>query len=90
MRALETAHEVLQGCWIRVCEGPQDLAGDPLPKELQKQWGDISVQVEHDRAEFNRRIQDYNQGIQQFPANLLAWLFRFKPAHRDKEMHDEH
>jgi LemA protein len=85
MRALETAHEVLHGSWIRVCGEPQDLAGSPLPEALQKQWWDISSQAERDRAEFKRRVQDYNQGIQQFPANLLAWLFRFKPAYWEKE-----
>jgi LemA protein len=86
MRALETAHEVLHDSWSRVCGEPQDLAGDPLPEELQKQWRDISLQAERDRVEFKRRVQDYNQGIQQFPANLLAWLFRFKPAYWEQEM----
>lgn len=85
MRALETAHEVLHGSWIRVCREPQDLAGDPLPEALQKQWEDISLQAERDRDEFKRRVQDYNQSIEQFPANLLAWLFRFKPAFWGKE-----
>ncbi len=86
MRALETAHEVLQGSWARVCGEPQDLAGDPLPEVLEKQWGEITLQADRGRDEFNRRIQDYNQGIQQFPANMLAWLFRFKPAYWKKEI----
>jgi LemA protein len=90
MRALETAHEALHGTWIRVCCEPQDLEGEPLPETLQKQWGDISLHAERDRAEFKHRVQDYNQGIQQFPANLLAWLFRFKPAYWEKKLHDEH
>lgn len=85
MGALETAHEVLHGSWIRVCGEPQDLAGDPLPEVLQKQWQDISLQADRDRDEFKHRVQDYNQGIEQFPANLLAWLFRFKPAYWEKE-----
>ena len=86
MRALETAHEVLHDSWARVCDEPQDLAGDPLPEALQKQWADIASQADHGREEFNRRIQDYNHGIQQFPANLLAWLFRLQPAYWEKEI----
>jgi LemA protein len=81
MRALETAHDVLQDAWVRVCGEPQDLAGASLPDTLQKQWESIALQVSHDRIDFNQRIQDYNRGIQQFPANLLAWLFRLKQAY---------
>lgn len=87
MRALETAHEVLQDAWVRVCSEPQDLAGASLPDTLRKQWEDIALQVRHDRMEFNQRIQDYNRGIQQFPANLLAWLFRLKQAYWGEKPH---
>ncbi len=81
MRAFETAHDVLQDAWVRVCGELQDLAEASLPDTLQKQWENIALQVSHDRMEFNQRIQDYNRGIQQFPANLLAWLFRLKQAY---------
>jgi LemA protein len=84
MRALDTAHLVLQDSWAKVCGEPQDLAGEALPEDLKKRWADISFQANLGRDEFSRRIQDYNQGIQQYPANLLAWLFRFKPAYWDK------
>lgn len=85
LQALDTAYQVLQAAWCRVCREPQDLAGEPLPEDLQKQWADISFQVDRGRDEFKRRVQDYNQGIEQFPANFLAWLFRFKPAYLEKE-----
>ncbi len=87
MRALETAHDVLQDAWAKVCCEPQDLAGASLPDTLQKQWEDIALQVSHDRMEFNQRIQDYNRGIQQFPANVLAWLFRLKLAYWEEKSH---
>jgi LemA protein len=85
MRAFETAHEVLCASWARVCGEPEDLAGDPLPEALHKQWGEITLQAEQGRDQFKRHLQDYNQGIEQFPAKLLAWLFRFKPAYLGKE-----
>jgi LemA protein len=85
IRTLETAHETLQTAWVRVCSEAPDLAGDPLPVTLQKQWVDIALQAGHDRSELNLRIEDYNRGIQQFPANLLAWLFRLKPVYGEKD-----
>jgi LemA protein len=29
---------------------------------------------------FDRAVSRYNEGIAQFPAALLAWLFGFKPG----------
>ncbi len=86
MRALDTAHQILHAAWANVCGEPQDLAGEPLPEDLQKQWAHMASQTERDRAEFKHRIQDYNHGIQQFPASLMAWMFRFKPAVWDEEI----
>lgn len=86
MRALETAHEALCASWARVRNEPPDLAGAPLPEALQLQWEHIARDALDARAEFNRRVRDYNAAIRQFPAGLLAGLFGFRPAHeiRDK------
>jgi LemA protein len=87
IRALETAHEALCASWARVRNEPPDLAGAPLPDALQLQWEHIARDAGNARAEFNRRVRDYNAAIRQFPAGLLAWLFGFRPAHliRDSE-----
>jgi hypothetical protein len=81
MRALQTAHETLRTSWVRVRNEPPDLAGDLLPEALQQQWEHISLNAGDARAEFNRRVQEYNAATQQFPARLLARLFRFRLAH---------
>jgi len=81
MRALETAHEALSASWARVRNAPPDLAGAPLPEALQLQWEHIAFDAGNAGVEFNRRVQDYNAAIQQFPARLLAGLFGFRPAH---------
>lgn len=81
MQALETAHEALCASWVRVRNQPPDLAGAPLPEALQLQWEHIALDAGNACIEFNRRVQDYNAAIQQFPARLLAWLFGFRPAH---------
>lgn len=85
MRALETAHEALCASWARVRNEPPDLAGAPLPEALQLQWEHIARDAGNARAEFNRRVRDYNAAIRQFPAGLLAGLFGFSPAHEIRD-----
>jgi LemA protein len=52
-----------------------------VPEALQLQWDHIALDAGNACVEFNRRVQDYNAAIEQFPARLLAWLFGFRPAH---------
>lgn len=80
--ALKTAFETLCLSWSRLLALSADLAGPALPVtlQLQLQWEQIAVQVEVARTEFNRRVENYNEAISQFPALLLAWVFGFKPA----------
>ena len=78
--ALRTAHETLCLSWLRLQNLPLDLAGPALPITLQSEWEPVSMQAELARSEFNRRVLNYNQAIDQFPARLLAWAFGFKPA----------
>lgn len=80
MSALRTAHETLCASWSRLQNMPPDLAGPALPNTLQTQWEHVAFQAEMTRTEFNRRIENYNEAIAQFPALLLAWVFGFKPA----------
>ena len=80
MSALRTAFETMCLSWSRLRDLPPDLAGPALPGALQQQWEQLAFQAEMARAEFNRRVVNYNQAIRQFPALMLAWLFGFKPA----------
>ncbi|MEI8170690.1 MAG: LemA family protein [Rhodoferax sp.] len=80
MLALRTALETLSLCWSRLRDLPPDLAGSALPGPLQTQWENVAVQADVARAEFNKRVDIYNEAIHQFPALLLAWVFGFKPA----------
>ena len=78
--ALATAREVLAMAWQRVQNEGEDLAGAPLPQDLQAQWQQFTVQTALAAEAFNRAVTNYNDGIAQFPALLLASLFAFKPA----------
>lgn len=80
MRALKTAHETLCLSWSRIKNQPADLAGPALPDTLQAQWEHVALQAHIAGTEFNRQVVSYNEGISQFPAVWLAWLFGFKPA----------
>ena len=80
MGALGTAHETLWLSWTRLRDLPPDLAGSALPTALQAEWERLQMQEQMARAEFNRRVASYNEGIEQFPALWLAWIFGFKPA----------
>lgn len=80
MRALRTAHDTLCLSWSRLRDLPADLTGPALPGTLQSQWEQVAAQVDVARTEFNRRVENYNEAIDQFPALVLAWLFGFKSA----------
>jgi LemA protein len=78
---LGAAQEVLAMAWDRAeRDDAHDLAGPRLPTHLS---GELSHMVHTAQAateNFNKAVASYNEGIQQFPAMLLAWLFGFQPG----------
>ena len=43
-------------------------------------WPEPTALIEIARAQFNHAVAQYNAGIGQFPAVLLAWVFRWRGA----------
>jgi len=80
MSALVTALATLNLSWSRLSDLPFNVTEPVLPNHLQLQWDQLALQVDIARSEFNRRVDNYNEAIHQFPALLLAWVFGFKPA----------
>lgn len=78
--ALSEARDVLTGAWIRVSHEANDLAGSSIPAGLEQQWTQLSAQSRAAAERFNQAVARYNEGIGQFPALLLAGMFRFRPA----------
>ena len=78
--ALSEARDVLTSAWIRVSQEANDLAGSSIPEGLEQQWLQLSAQSRSAAERFNHAVTSYNDAIRQFPALLLAALFRFKPA----------
>lgn len=70
----------LSQTWARLRALPADPTGAALPPAFSLQWVQVSAQTDLARAEFNQRVINYNEAIQQFPAFMLAWMLGFKSA----------
>src|SRR4051795_5907149 len=58
-------------------EAYPDLKASTNFQELQSQLSDIENKIAAARRFFNNAVQEYNTGIQQFPAALFAAMFGF-------------
>ncbi len=78
---LHAAQGVLHMAWQRLQQDDtHDLAGAAMPETLQLRWQQLGANVLAAAGHFNQQVTAYNDGIAQFPALLLAWLFSFKTA----------
>jgi LemA protein len=79
--ALGAAQEVLAMAWDRAeRDDAHDLAGPRLPEDLSMERAQMVRMAQVATDQFNQAVQRYNEGIAQFPAALLAWLFGFQPG----------
>ena len=60
-------------------EAYPDLKASQNFQQLQAQLSDIENKIAAARRFFNNAVQEYNTGIQQFPAALFAGMFGFQP-----------
>src|ERR1700752_4026449 len=60
-------------------EAYPDLKANTNFQQLQSELSDIENKIAAARRFFNNSVQEYNTGIQQFPAVLLAGPFGFTP-----------
>jgi LemA protein len=74
------ALDAVAQAWTRLQALPPDQIGPVLAPTLVLQWTQLGAQTDAARSEFNQRVVNYNEAIQQFPALLLAWVLGFKPA----------
>ena len=56
-----------------------DLKANQNFQQLQAELSDIENKLAASRRFFNNAVQEYNTGIQQFPASLFAGTFGFLP-----------
>jgi LemA protein len=62
-----------------VAEAYPDLKANQNFQQLQMELTDIENKLAASRRFFNNAVQEYNTGIQQFPAALFAGMFGFRP-----------
>ena len=62
-----------------LAEAYPDLKANTNFLQLQTELGDIENKLAASRRFFNNAVQEYNSGIQQFPAALFAASFGFQP-----------
>jgi len=60
-------------------ESYPDLKANANFQQLQAELTDIENKLAASRRFFNNSVQEYNTGIQQFPAALFAGIFGFAP-----------
>jgi len=62
-----------------LAEAYPDLKANQNFQQLQTELSDIENKLAAARRFFNNAVQEYNTGIQQFPAALFAASFGFTP-----------
>ena len=74
------AENVLTGALkslFALSESYPDLKANQNFQQLQTELADIENKLAAARRFFNNAVQEYNTGIEQFPAVILAGMFRF-------------
>jgi LemA protein len=77
-----TAENMLTGALrqlFALAEAYPDLKANTNFLQLQSELSDIENKLAASRRFFNNAVQEYNSGIQQFPAALFAASFGFQP-----------
>ena len=64
---------------LALAESYPDLKASANFQQLQAELSDLENKIAAARRFFNNAVQEYNTGIQQFPAVLLAGPFGFTP-----------
>jgi LemA protein len=74
--ALVATSKDLQSAWEALID--PDLYYISVPVELRQTWTELSIAIGPDIERFNQSIEAYNVAIEEFPAMLMAKLFKFK------------
>ena len=67
------------GRLIALSEAYPDLKANANFQQLAGELSDLENKIAASRRFFNNAVQEYNTGIQQFPAALFAGIFGFAP-----------
>lgn len=68
------------GKLIAIAEAYPDLKANQNFQNLSQQLGEIENEIQLARRYYNGAVRNYNVSVGQFPGNLVAGAFAFKPA----------
>jgi LemA protein len=77
LSSVRAARDIFEANWKRLLNTQDDLAGAPVPPDLQVLWAQHEPLALERLRDYNQAVQAYSQAIRQFPAVLLAWVFGF-------------
>jgi LemA protein len=75
--SVRAARDIFEAAWQRLLAEQEDLAGTPVPPDLQILWAQHESAAQSKLQEYDEAVTAYHQAIGQFPALLLAWVFGF-------------
>lgn len=75
--SVRAARNIFEAAWQRLLSEHDDLAGNPIPPDLQILWAQNEPQAQQRLEAYDEAVEAYHQAIGQFPAVLLAWLMGF-------------
>jgi LemA protein len=64
---------------LALVEGYPELRASQSYLDLQRQLVEVEDQLQHARRYYNGAVRDYNTLRELFPANIVAFTFRFRP-----------
>lgn len=75
--SVRAARDIFEANWLRMQGAQDDLAGTPVPPDLQQLWAQHEPLALERLRDYNQAVAAYSQAIHQFPAVVLAWVFGF-------------
>jgi LemA protein len=67
-----------RGLMLQV-ENYPDLKASQNFMQLQSAWNEVEEQLSASRRTYNAAVKDYNNGLEQFPTNIMAKSMGYKP-----------
>jgi LemA protein len=76
--AVRAARHIFEANWQQLRDAHADLAGAAVPVDLQLLWSQHELLLKDRLESHTQAVRAYHAAIGQFPASMVAWIFRFE------------
>ena len=76
--AVRAARHIFDANWQQLRDAHADLAGAAVPVDLQLLWSQHELLLKDRLTSHAEAVRAYHAAIAQFPASMMAWIFRFE------------